>query len=59
MRKAAGIAFFLFLGLAVFLEAAYVLLSTEFDLPLGPPLALLGLVALALATVVQLARRQP
>ena len=58
-RKAAGIAFLLFLGVSVVLELAYLLLATEFDLPVGPPLVLLGLVALALVTVVRLARRQP
>jgi hypothetical protein len=59
VRKAAGIAFLLFLGLSAFLEVAYLVLATEFALPPGPPLVLLGLVALALATVVRLARRQP
>jgi hypothetical protein len=59
VRKAAGVAFLLFLGLSVVLELAYLLLATEFALPAGPPLVLLGLVALALAGVVQLARRQP
>jgi hypothetical protein len=59
VRKAAGVAFLFFLGLSVVLELGYVLLATEFDLPAGPPLVLLGLVALALAGVVQLARRQP
>jgi hypothetical protein len=59
VRKAAGIAFLLFLGLSVVLELAYVLLATEFALPAGPPFVLLGLVALALAGVARLAHRRP
>ena len=59
MRKAAGIAFILFVGISLVLEVAYLLLAIEFSLPPGPPLVLLGLVALALVTVVRLARRQP
>jgi len=59
VRKAAGIAFLLFLGLSVVLELAYLMLSTEFDLPAGPPIVLLALAGLALLTVVRLARRQP
>lgn len=59
MRKAAGIAFLLFLGLSLVLEVAYLALSTEFALPAGPPAVLLSLVGLALLTVVRLARRQP
>lgn len=53
MRKVAGIAFFLFAGLSLALVLAYLVLLTEFDLPIGPPLVLLGLVALSFTAVVR------
>jgi hypothetical protein len=57
MRKAAGIAFFLYCGFALVFVAAYVIGSTEFDLPLGPPIAVACSVLLACAAVTQATRR--
>ena len=57
MRKAAGIAFLLYCGLALFFVVAYAIGSTEFDLPLGPPIFAVVSVALACAAVTRLARR--
>ena len=58
VRKAAGIAFLLVAGICVVLSMSYLLLLVEFDLPLGPPLVLLGLVALSFALVARLASRR-
>jgi hypothetical protein len=58
MRKAAGIAFLLAAGTCVVLAVSYLLLLVEFDLPLGPPLVLLALVALSFALVARLASRR-
>jgi FtsH-binding integral membrane protein len=57
VRKAAGIAFFLYCGLAVLFVAAYLLASTEFGLPPGPPIVAVITVALACVAVTRLARR--
>ena len=38
MRRLAGIAFFLYCGLALFFVIAWGIGSTEFDLPIGPPI---------------------
>ena len=57
MRKLAGIAFFLYCGLAFFFLAAYAVGSTEFNLPLGPPIFAVVSVALACVAVTRLARR--
>ena len=57
VRKLAGIAFFLYCGLAFFFVVAYAVGSTEFNLPLGPPIFAVVSVALACAAVTRLARR--
>ena len=57
VRKLAGIAFFLYCGLAFFFVIAYAVGSTEFNLPLGPPIFAVVSVALACAAVTRLARR--
>ena len=49
MRKLAGIAFFF--------VVAYAVGSTEFNLPIGPPIFAVVSVALACAAVTRLARR--
>ena len=56
-RKIAGIAFFLYCGFAVLFIAAYLLGSTQFDLPPGPPILAAVSVALACAAVTTLVRR--
>jgi CHASE2 domain-containing sensor protein len=58
VRKAAGIAFLLLSGLSVVLAVSYLLLLVQFELPLGPPLVLLGLVALSFVLVARLAGRR-
>ena len=58
MRKAVGIAFFLYCGFALLFVAAYLLASTEFGLPPGPPIVALVSVALACVAVTTLVRRQ-
>jgi hypothetical protein len=57
VRKLAGIAFFLYCGFAVFFVIAYLIGSTQFELPPGPPIAAVVSVALACVAVTQLARR--
>ena len=57
MRKALGIVFLLYCGLALVLIAAYVIGLTQFDLPLGPPIVLACSVLVACAAVTQAARR--
>ena len=57
VRKAAGIAFLLYCGFALFFILAYLLGATQFDLPPGPPIAAAVTVALACALVTRLARR--
>jgi hypothetical protein len=57
VRKAAGIAFLLYCGFAVLFVAAYVLASTEFGLPPGPPIVAVLSVLLAFVAVTRLAGR--
>ena len=57
MRKLAGIAFFLYCGLAFFFVVAYAIGSMEFTLPIGPPIFAVVSVALACAAVTGLVRR--
>ena len=57
MRRLAGIAFFLSCGLAFWFVVAWGIGSTEFDLPVGPPIVAVISVALAWAAVIRLARR--
>jgi hypothetical protein len=58
VRKVAGIAFLLFCGLMLVFVAVYLVAATQFDLPPGPPIVAVGLVALACAGVTRLVRRQ-
>ena len=57
MRRLAGIAFFLYCGFAFFFVIAWGIGSTEFDLPIGPPIFAVVTVALACVAVTRLARR--
>ena len=57
MRKLAGIAFFLYCGLAFFFVIAWGIGSIEFDLPVGPPIFAVVTVALACVAVTRAARR--
>jgi hypothetical protein len=57
VRKAVGIAFFLYVGFVMIFVAAYALGSTQFDLPAGPPIVALVSVLLACAAVTRLTRR--
>ena len=57
MRRLAGIVFFLYCGFAFFFVVAWGIGSTEFDLPIGPPIFAVVSVALACAAVTRLARR--
>jgi hypothetical protein len=57
VRKLAGILFFLYCGLALFFLIAYAIGSTQFDLPVGPPVFAVVSVALACAAVTRLAGR--
>ena len=57
MRRLAGIAFFLYCGLAFWFVFAWGIGSTEFDLPIGPPIFAVASVALAWVAVIRLARR--
>jgi hypothetical protein len=57
VRKAAGIAFLLYCGFALFFVVAYAIGSTEFNLPPGPPIVAVVSVAVAFAAVTRLARR--
>jgi len=57
VRKALGIAFFLYCGFAFLFIAAYLLGATQFDLPPGPPIVALVSVALACIAVTRLTRR--
>ena len=51
MHKAALIAILFYCGLMLVFIAAYLLASTEFDLPKGPPLVAAGSVALVWAAM--------
>ena len=57
MRRLAGIAFFLYCGLAFWFVLAWGIGSTEFDLPIGPPIFAVVSVALAWVAVIRLVRR--
>jgi hypothetical protein len=57
VRRLAGISFFLYCGLAFWFVVAWGIGSTEFDLPVGPPIVAVISVALAWAAVIRLARR--
>ena len=57
MRRFAGIAFFLYCGLAFWFVVAWGIGSTEFDLPVGPPIFAVVSVVLACVAVTRLARR--
>ena len=57
MRRLAGIVFFLYCGLAFFFVIAWGIGSTQFDLPVGPPIFAVVTVALACAAVTRLVRR--
>jgi uncharacterized protein (DUF2342 family) len=58
VRKVAGIAFLLYCGFALLFVAAYLLASTEFGLPPGPPIVALVSVAIACVAVTRLAQRR-
>jgi hypothetical protein len=58
VRKVAGIAFLLYCGFAFIFVAAYILASTEFGLPPGPPIVAVLSVALACFAVTRLARHR-
>jgi hypothetical protein len=57
VRRLAGIAFFLYCGLAFWFVIAWAVGSTQFDLPVGPPIFAVVSVALACVAVTRLARR--
>jgi hypothetical protein len=57
VRRLAGIVFFLYCGIAFFFVIAWGIGSTEFDLPIGPPIFAVASVVLAWAAVIRLARR--
>jgi hypothetical protein len=57
VRRLAGIVFFLYCGLAFWFVVAWGIGSTQFDLPIGPPIFAVVSVALACAAVTRLARR--
>ena len=57
MRRLAGIVFFLYCGLAFFFVIAWAIGSTQFDLPVGPPIFVVVTVALACAAVTRLVSR--
>ena len=57
MRRLAGIVFFLYCGFAFFFVIAWGIGSTQFDLPIGPPIFVVVTVALACAAVTRLASR--
>jgi hypothetical protein len=57
VRRLAGIVFFLYCGLAFWFVVAWGIGSTQFDLPIGPPIFAVVSVALACVAVTRLARR--
>ena len=57
VRRLAGIVFFLYCALALWFVVAWGIGSTEFDLPVGPPIFAVVSVALAWIAVTRLARR--
>ena len=58
MRKAAGIAFLLYCGFALWFVVAYAIGATQFNLPPGPPIFAVVSVAVLFVTVTQIARRR-
>jgi hypothetical protein len=57
VRRLAGIAFFLYCGFAFFFVIAWGIGSTQFELPVGPPIFAVVSMALACAAVTRLVRR--
>jgi hypothetical protein len=57
VRRLVGIVFFLYCGFAVWFVIAWGIGSTEFELPIGPPIFAVVSVALAWIAVARLARR--
>ena len=57
VRRLAGILFLLYCGFALWFVIAWGIGSTEFDLPIGPPIFAVVSVALAWLAVTRLARR--
>ena len=57
VRRLAGIVFLLYCGLALWFVIAWGIGSTEFDLPIGPPIFAVVSVALVWVAVTRLARR--
>jgi hypothetical protein len=57
VRRLAGIVFLLYCGLALWFVIAWGIGSTEFDLPIGPPIVAVVSVALGGVAVARLARR--
>jgi hypothetical protein len=57
VRRLAGVLFFLYCGLALWFVVAWGIGSTEFDLPIGPPIFAVVSVLLAWIGVTRLARR--
>ena len=57
MRKVVGIGFLLYVGFAFFFVVAWAIGSTQFKLPVGPPIFMIVSVALACGAVTRLARR--
>jgi hypothetical protein len=58
VRRLAGILFLLYCGFVFWFVVAWLIGSTEFDLPVGPPIFAVVSVLLAWAAVIRLARRQ-
>ena len=57
VRRLAGIVFLLYCGFALWFVVAWGIGSTEFDLPIGPPIFAVVSVALVWVAVTRLARR--
>ncbi len=57
VRKAFGIAFFLYVGFVIIFVLAYAVGSTQFNLPEGPPIVALLSVLAACAGVMHVTRR--
>jgi hypothetical protein len=57
VRRLAGIAFFLYCGVALWFVVAWGIGSTEFDLPIGPPVVAVVSVLCAWIAVTRLAGR--
>jgi uncharacterized membrane protein len=57
VRKAAGLLFVLYCGLALIFVAVYTFALTAFDLPIGPPIVAVVSVLLACVAMTAQARR--